>query len=149
LIIIIIFSFFFYGVESKNFFFILKNSIITLGHYSFTLQKKSAVAGHLPGHLPFQQCNEKTSKDDNSKPFGFSFLFFWEFYGTETNRYSQALHILNEEDLASDFCEILCSLERREKKSIWVFFFCEEQILACLCSIIYKDRFIFCPKIKS
>jgi hypothetical protein len=76
-------------------------------------------------------------------------LFFWEFYGTETNRYSQALHILNKEDLASDFCEILCSLERREKKSIWVFFFCEEQILACLCSIIYKDRFIFCPKIKS
>jgi hypothetical protein len=114
---------FFYGVESYIFFFILKNSIITLGHYSFTLQKKSAVAGHLPGHLPFQQCNEKTSKDDNSKPFGFSFLFFWEFYGTETNRYSQALHILNKEDLASDFCEILCSLERREKKSIWVFFF--------------------------
>jgi hypothetical protein len=53
LIIIIFFSFFFMVSNPRIFFFILKNSIITLGHYSFTLQKKSAVAGHLRGHLPF------------------------------------------------------------------------------------------------
>jgi hypothetical protein len=78
LIFLIIFNLLFYFmVLNPRFFFILKNSIITLGHYFFTLQKKSAVAGLLPGHLPFQQCNEETSKDDNSKPFGFSFFFFF------------------------------------------------------------------------
>ena len=116
------FQFFFYGVESQNFFFHSKkfnNNTWTLFLYT---SEKISCCGPSTRASSFQQCNEKTSKDDNSKPFGFSFLFFWEFYGTETNRYSQALHILNEEDLASDFCEILCS-QKEEKKNQFGFFF--------------------------
>jgi hypothetical protein len=96
-------------VSNPIFFFHSKkfnNNTWTLFLYT---SEKISCCGPSTRASSFQQCNEKTSKDDNSKPFGFSFLFFWEFYGTETNRYSQALHILNEEDLASDFCEILCS----------------------------------------